>query len=112
MSPRRYPSHWSCVQAASFPIAYGTAHVALQKARVSAQDVVLVTGASGGTGSAAVGIARAFGARVIATARGESKARFCRDVLKADVVVDLLEEDLVKAVMKYTGLGGGRAACV
>eukprot|EP00668_Euglena_longa_P045905 GGOE01061588.1.p1 GENE.GGOE01061588.1~~GGOE01061588.1.p1 ORF type:complete len:338 (+),score=81.44 GGOE01061588.1:27-1016(+) len=98
----RYPDSWSPAQAAAFPVAYGTAHVALLKARLHQNEVVLVTGASGGTGAAAVSIAKAMGARVIATARGKVKCDFCRS-LAADLVIDLLEEDMVKKVMEFTG---------
>jgi NADPH:quinone reductase-like Zn-dependent oxidoreductase len=51
---------------ASFPCAYGTAENLLTRANVAAGDRVLVTGASGGVGSAVVQLARLRGARVIA----------------------------------------------
>lgn len=51
---------------ASFPCSYSTAENMLSRARVCEHDVVLVTGASGGVGSAAIQLARARGATVIA----------------------------------------------
>lgn len=54
------------VELASFPCSYSTAENMLTRARVKESDVVLVTGASGGVGSATVQLARARGARVIA----------------------------------------------
>lgn len=54
------------VELASFPCSYSTAENMLTRARVDAGDVVLVTGASGGVGSAAVQLAKARGAEVIA----------------------------------------------
>jgi NADPH:quinone reductase-like Zn-dependent oxidoreductase len=56
---------------ASFPCAYGTAENLLTRARVASGDKVLVTGASGGVGSAAVQLARLRGARVIAVTTRE-----------------------------------------
>jgi NADPH:quinone reductase-like Zn-dependent oxidoreductase len=54
------------VELASFPCSYSTAENMLTRAAVTPGDVVLVTGASGGVGSAAVQLARARGAEVIA----------------------------------------------
>lgn len=54
------------VELASFPCSYSTAENLLARTQVSAGERVLVTGASGGVGSAAVQLARARGARVIA----------------------------------------------
>ncbi|WP_245959088.1 zinc-binding dehydrogenase [Marinomonas pollencensis] len=59
-------SHWSDAELASIPCAYGTAENMLQRAQVKASDVVLVTGASGGVGSATVQLAKRRGAFVIA----------------------------------------------
>jgi len=54
------------VELASFPCSYSTAENMLTRANVQANETVLVTGASGGVGSAAVQLARARGAEVIA----------------------------------------------
>lgn len=59
-------SDLSDVELASFPCSYSTAENMLTRARVAEGDVVLVTGASGGVGSAAVQLIRARGAEVIA----------------------------------------------
>ena len=56
----------SDVELASFPCSYSTAENMLTRARVSGDDTVLITGASGGVGSAAVQLAHARGADVIA----------------------------------------------
>ena len=63
---------WSDVELATMPCAYGTAENMVHRAGVSNQDCVLVTGASGGVGSAAVQLARRRGAKVYAIA-GKSK---------------------------------------
>ena len=56
----------SDVELASFPCSYSTAENMLSRAAVSQSDIVLITGASGGVGSAAVQLAKARGAEVIA----------------------------------------------
>jgi NADPH:quinone reductase-like Zn-dependent oxidoreductase len=63
----------SDAELASFPCAYGAAEHMLERCRVTQGDTVLVTGASGGVGSAAVQLAVRRGARVIAVA-GRAKA--------------------------------------
>jgi len=63
---------WSDAELATIPCAYGTAENMLHRAAVGADDHVLVTGASGGVGSATVQLARRRGARVTAVV-GRSK---------------------------------------
>jgi len=75
--------------AAGIPVAFGTADLALRhRAGLRAGQTLLVLGASGGVGAAAVQIGVLLGARVVAVARGPDKARFLRDVLGAHAVVD------------------------
>ena len=59
---------WSDVELASLPCAYSTAENLLHRAAVGAGDRVLVTGASGGVGSAAVQLAKRRGAHVTGVA--------------------------------------------
>lgn len=67
------PSHWTWEQAAAFPINWLTAYFALvDAARLRAGESVVVTGASGHVGCAAVKLAKAVGAAVFATSRSES----------------------------------------
>lgn len=56
----------SDIELASFPCSYSTAENMLTRAGVTSQDTVLITGASGGVGSAAIQLARARGATVVA----------------------------------------------
>ena len=86
---------WSDEELATIPCAYGTSENMLHRAGVSADDHVLITGASGGVGSATVQLAKRRGARVIAVASA-SKLDAIRD-LGADAVVDR-SADLVNAL--------------
>lgn len=90
--------------AAALHIAYQTAHVGLHhRAALRAGETLLVTGAAGGVGSAAVQLGRAAGAFVIAAATGQLKADACRQ-MGADVVIDLAgEPDPAGRVRAATG---------
>lgn len=82
---------------ASFPCSWSTAENLLTRARVNAADTVLVTGASGGVGSAAVSLAKARGARVLAAT----------SAAKADAVLALGAE---RALLREEGPLGGIGA--
>ena len=74
------PAGVSLAQAAAFPVAFGTAHLALTRyARVTPGQTVLVLGAAGGVGLAAVQVAKALGAVVVAVANGAGKMRALQD---------------------------------
>ena len=82
-------STWSDVELASMPCAYSTAEGMLQRAGVGAERV-LITGASGGVGSAAVQLAKRRGARVTAVTRPD-KAGDLR-ALGADAILDRADD--------------------
>lgn len=89
--------------AAAFTIAYHTAYIGLvRRAKLIAGETVLVHGGAGGTGFAAIQLAKALGARVIATAGGADKVATCRE-LGADVAIDYNATDFSAAVNKETG---------
>jgi NADPH:quinone reductase len=74
----RIPDGMSIEQAGVFRGAYTTAyHALLQRGRLAAGEWVLVHGAAGGIGMAAIHVARVFGASVIATASTEEKRAAC-----------------------------------
>lgn len=80
--------------AGSFLMTYGTCYHALKdRALLVAGETVLVLGAAGGIGIAAVEIAKALGARVIAAASSPDKLRTCR-AHGADETIDYQTEDL------------------
>jgi NADPH:quinone reductase len=75
------PRGFDLEDAAAFAFTYGTSHHALMdRAALKAGETVLVLGAAGGVGSAAVQIAKAAGARVIAGASSDEKCALCREI--------------------------------
>ncbi|MCE2748066.1 MAG: NADPH:quinone oxidoreductase family protein [Rhodobacter sp.] len=88
------PDGMSFVQAASFQIAYGTSHLALDhRARLQPGETLLVLGAAGGVGLTAVEIGKHMGARVIASARGQTRLAIAQQA-GADVLIDSDTADL------------------
>ena len=74
--------------AASYQMAYGTSyHALIQRGNLKKDDEVLILGASGGVGLAALDIAKAKGARVVAGVSTEEKAKICREYGADDVVI-------------------------
>lgn len=90
-------SNYSDVELASFPCSYSTAENMLYRSNPQQGQTVLITGASGGVGSAAVQLAKARGANVIAIT-SKSKAQQLKD-LGADKVI-FREDDLIQALGK------------
>lgn len=105
----RVESDLSDVELAAAPCAYGTAENLLERARVGAGERVLVTGASGGVGAAAVQLARRRGADVVAVAAGD-KASAVRALGAADVLdrhADLVRELGPRSIDVAIDLVGG-----
>jgi NADPH:quinone reductase-like Zn-dependent oxidoreductase len=96
------PDGVTFAQAASLPVAYGTAHrMLITHKTVKHGDKVLVLGASGGVGTGCVMLAKLLGAEVIACASSEEKLRRLKEI-GADEVVDYTKVDWSKwAVEKY-----------
>jgi NADPH2:quinone reductase len=96
------PEEMTDAEAAAFLIPLHTAYIGLcQRARLEAGESLLVLGAAGGTGSAAVQLGKVLGARVIATASGPDRVAFCES-LGADHVVDHRSEKISEAVLAVT----------
>ncbi len=73
------PTNFSFVEGAAFPVAFGTAYVALvSRGRIARGDVLVVLGAAGGVGLAAVELGRLQGATVIAVVSSPAKAEAVR----------------------------------
>jgi NADPH:quinone reductase-like Zn-dependent oxidoreductase len=85
----RVPSGLSPDHAVAVPVAFLTAWVCLfEAARARSGETVLILGAAGGVGTAAVQLARDGGLRTIGTAGSEHKRRFVREELGADACFD------------------------
>jgi NADPH2:quinone reductase len=88
--------------AASFSLAYGTSwHAVRDRAQLPAGETLLVLGAAGGVGLAAIEIGKAIGARVIAAASSEDKLAVCRQH-GADATINYESEDLREALKRET----------
>lgn len=82
--------NWTDAELGTIPCAYGTAENMLHRAGVGAGDVMLVTGASGGVGSATVQLAQRRGAKVVAITSAGKMAQL-RD-LGADKVIERAQD--------------------
>ncbi|GAB3761352.1 NADPH:quinone oxidoreductase family protein [Ramlibacter monticola] len=82
------PTGFPFVDAAAFIMTYATSyHALVDRAQLQAGETVLVLGAAGGVGTAAIQIAKAVGARVIAAASSDEKCELCRSI-GADAVIN------------------------
>jgi len=96
------PAGMDFVTGAAFLLTYGTSDHALRdRGALKAGESLLVLGAAGGVGLAAIEIGRALGARVIAAASSEAKLAVCREH-GADATINYASEDLRKRVQALT----------
>ena len=99
----RLPPGFKLDDGAAFAFTYGTSHHALiDRGQLRAGETVLVLGAAGGVGTAAVQIAKAAGARVIAGVSSEEKAALCRDI-GADATLNYATESVRDRLKELTG---------
>jgi NADPH2:quinone reductase len=106
----RIPEGVDLVTAASLPETAATVYSNLfMTAQLQPGELVLIHGATGGIGTMAVQMAKAFGARVAATAGTEEKASTARAFLGVDIAINYREQDFVEVVREATG---GRGADV
>ncbi len=97
---------FSFVDAAAFIMIYATSHHALiDRAQLKAGETLLVLGAAGGVGTAAIQIAKAMGAKVIAAASSDEKCALCKSI-GADETINYQSENLRERLKALTnGLG-------
>src|SRR6266436_1235688 len=89
--------------AAAFVLTYGTSDHALRdRGALRAGETLLVLGAAGGVGLAAIEIGKALGARVIACASSDEKLAVCREH-GADATINYAAEDLRERIKSLTG---------
>ncbi len=103
---RPKPERLSASEACAYSAAYLTAYVALvRRARLEPGEWVLVHGAAGGVGLAAVDLARHLGARVIAAGSSPEKLAIVKDLYQPDAVIDVRGgfRDQVKAITDGRG---------
>jgi NADPH2:quinone reductase len=97
------PPGFALVDAAAFAFTYGTSHHALiDRAALKPGETVLVLGAAGGVGTAALQIAKAAGARVIAAASSDEKCALCRS-LGADETLNYGTANVRESLKALTG---------
>ncbi len=90
------------VDAAAFLVTYGTSyHGLIDRGALQANETVLVLGAAGGVGTAAIQIAKVAGARVIAVASTDEKCALCTR-LGADATINYQRENLREAIRSLT----------
>src|SRR5262249_5522705 len=98
-----FPKGYDAVRAAALPETFFTVWTnVFDRGRLKAGESFLVHGGPSGIGTTAIQLARAFGARVFATAGGPEKCATCKR-LGAEVAIDYRNEDFVEAVSKATG---------
>lgn len=88
--------------AASFLYAYGTSlHALKDRAKLQSEDTIVIMGASGGVGLAAIDLAKVIGARVIACASTDKKLALCKQY-GADETINYTTEDLKNRIKELT----------
>ncbi|WP_442110663.1 NADPH:quinone oxidoreductase family protein [Pseudomonas sp. NUPR-001] len=100
------PEHMDFTHAAAFCMTYGTSmHALQQRGQLKAGETLLVLGASGGVGLAAVEIGKAMGARVIAAASSAEKLAVAK-AAGADELINYSEHSLKDEIKRLTGGNG------
>ena len=97
------PAGFPFDDAAAFILTYGTTHHALvDRAALKSGETLLVLGAAGGVGTAAIQIGKALGARVIAAASSDEKCELCRS-LGADATINYAKANIRDEIKQLTG---------
>lgn len=109
----RLPPERSFAEGAALILTYGTTiHALLDCGHLKEGQSLLVLGAAGGVGLAAIELDKAFGARVVAAVSSEKKAQACRDAGADDTIVygpALFDKDQSRALAEQFKAAGGKA---
>jgi NADPH2:quinone reductase len=101
------PDGFGHVDAAAFIMIYATSwHALMDRAQLKAGETVLILGAAGGVGTAAIQIAKTAGAKVIAAASSDSKCQLCRSI-GADATINYSTHGLPSAFREATKAATG-----
>ena len=109
-----YPNSLDAVEAGGMPIVFLTAyHILKSRGHIQSGDTVLVQAGASGVGTVLIQLAKAWGAKVIATASTQDKLDLCKS-LGADVVINYTEADFEEVVKDESGGDGVKlvAECV
>jgi NADPH2:quinone reductase len=109
-----YPNSLNAVEAGGMPIVFLTAyHILKSRGHIQSGDTVLVQAGASGVGTVLIQLAKAWGAKVIATASTHDKLGLCKS-LGADVVINYTEADFEEVVKDESGGDGVKlvAECV
>ena len=109
-----YPNSLNAVEAGGMPIVFLTAyHILKSRGHIQSGDTVLVQAGASGVGTVLIQLAKAWGAKVIATASTQDKLDLCKS-LGADVVINYTEADFEEVVKDESGGDGVKlvAECV
>ncbi len=105
----KIPENMDYIEAAGFPIVYGTSHVGLvHKLKLQSGETILIHGAAGGAGLSAVDISKKLGATVIAAASDPEKLEVARQY-GADHLINYCAEDIRARVKQFTDGRGADA---
>ncbi|MEM8894092.1 MAG: NADPH:quinone oxidoreductase family protein [Bacteroidota bacterium] len=103
------PADWDMVHAASTMMTYGTSyHALVDRAHIKEDETLVVLGAAGGVGTAAIQIGKLLGAKVIAAASTDEKLEYCRSI-GADETINYSTENLKDKIKE---LNDGKGADV
>jgi NADPH2:quinone reductase len=105
------PAELDDIEAAAFLLPFHTTYLALhRRARLQADETLLVVGGASAVGTAAIQLGVAAGAHVIAIAGGPEKGKLCTD-LGAELAIDRVTEDVFEKVMAHTDGRGAEVVC-
>jgi len=109
----KIPDEMPFDDASCLVLTYGTSHHALKdRAQIKAGETLLILGAAGGVGAAAIELGKAAGARVIAAVSSQEKSDFCKELGADETIIYPREMDkdaqkeFSKQIKKVAGAGG------